>query len=46
MRALLAAGSDPGIHNDDNHTPLDLAVNDKVKEVFSEQLLQCVALSK
>ena len=46
VRALLAAGADPGIHNDLGQTPYDLALTEKVKNVFTEELLQCTAQSK
>ncbi|KAK2152971.1 hypothetical protein LSH36_313g04004 [Paralvinella palmiformis] len=44
-RTLLAAGADPGVHNKDGQTPLDVAADDKIKQVFNEQLLQAVAVS-
>jgi len=45
-RTLLAAGADPGVHNKDGQTPLDVAADDKIKQVFNEQLLQAVAVSE
>ena len=46
VRALLATGADPGVHNAEGKTPLDLTTSDRVKNVFNEQLLQWVATSK
>lgn len=46
VRALLAGGADPGIHNGSGETPLDLALSPKVYDVFGEELLQATAQSK
>lgn len=46
MRALIASGADPGIHNNDEQTPLDLASTEQVREVYAEELLQAVARSE
>ncbi len=46
VRALLSAGADPGVHNLDGHTPIDLASSSHICDVFSEELLQATASSK
>ena len=46
VRALLAAGADPGVHNKEAQTALDLATSPKVGDVFSQEMLQSIAQSK
>ncbi|ELT94131.1 hypothetical protein CAPTEDRAFT_214107 [Capitella teleta] len=45
VRALLASGADPGVHNAEGKTPLDITTIERVRNVFNEELLQCVAHS-
>ena len=46
MRTLLAAGADPGVHNDEGQTAFDMATSPNVCDVYNGELLQAVASSK
>ena len=46
VRALLLAGADPCVQNQEQKTPLDLTSSPKVQNVFNDQLLQCIAKSR
>ncbi|KAL5009145.1 hypothetical protein ScPMuIL_014726 [Solemya velum] len=45
VRLLLASGADPGVHNSDQKTPLDLASSQQVTRVYNQHLLQAIAAS-
>ncbi|XP_037782496.1 uncharacterized protein LOC119578901 isoform X1 [Penaeus monodon] len=45
VRALLAAGADPGIQDNDGNTPLQLAPTPPIIAIFTEELLRATAQS-
>ncbi|KAK3858719.1 hypothetical protein Pcinc_035106 [Petrolisthes cinctipes] len=45
VRALLAAGADPGVHNTAGNTPLHLSPSPAITAIFTEELLRATAQS-
>lgn len=46
IRALLAAGADPGVQDAAGSTPLNLAPSPAITAIFTEELLRATAQSE
>ena len=46
VRALLAAGADPGVQDSGGNTPLQLAPSSAITAIFTEELLRATAQSE
>lgn len=46
VRALLYAGADPGVQNQDGDTPVHLSASDTMRSVYTDELFKATAQSK